>query len=293
MTALPATAAGNRPALIYQPDSAVFWVFVAALALGLGRLLTLQGSALHEALDANLELAGVWLAFVVFMVWLMLRFDPFRAMRPYPQVLAASTALGAATATAMAIDGNDALNTFWSAVLPPKVVAAWSAALTAPFVEEAAKAGCAAVILVLCGSVLNRVAHALMVGMFTGFGFDVSEDLGYVAQGAIQSLDSDLIGAIPVLGGRVLTAVPAHWSYTGLTTVGVFLLLPTFSGRAQWPPARRVPVACGLMLCGPLLHFVWDSPLNDGLFTIVGSLVFFVVIVLLLLRFERHDPLAL
>ncbi|AKS33887.1 PrsW family intramembrane metalloprotease [Mycolicibacterium goodii] len=288
----------TRPAVLYRPESAVFWVFVIALVSGSFALLNQEGSAFHETLAANLALAPFWLAFMAFMVWLLLRFDPFRAMRPYPQVLVAGVALGATVAVPMAITGNTSLAALWGLVFDPDVLASWSPSLCAPIIEESAKLMCALVLLMLCASVLTRIAHALLVGMFVGLGFDLMEDLGYASGSAIQSLDSDIAGAGSSLLVRAFTAVPAHWSYTSLTAVGALLLLPSFAGRDQWAARGRVPAAVGLLLAGPLMHFVWDAPLPDDydgpltLVKLVGSLVFYLVIVFALLPFERRWVLA-
>lgn len=281
-------------AVVYRPESAVFWVFVTALIVGTLALLADSGAIIRATLDANLDLAWLWLLFIAFMVWLLFRFDPFRSGRRYPQALVAGFALGGTTAVAMAMNGNDGLGRLWSTVLSPQTFTDWQAALTAPIIEEASKALCAAVVLVLGAHVLQRVSHALMVGMFVGFGFDLMEDLSYAANSALQDLDSDLAGAGGNLVVRFFTAVPAHWTYTALTSVGVLMLLPSFGDRGRWPTGRRLATACGLLLGGPLLHFIWDAPGPVAVMPLkmLGGLAFFLVIAIWLLRFERSWVLA-
>ena len=284
-----------RIPVIYRPESAVFWVFVAALLLSTLMQLASNGAAIMETFDAQLALAPLWLAFIVFLLWLMCKFDPFRSVRAYPQVLVAGAAMGATVAVSMAMTGNTALFAVWGRLLDPDVAAQWSPALSAPIIEEAAKALCAAVILVLSGQVFTRISHALLLGMFVGFGFDVFEDLVYATRQAISSLDSDVSGAGWNLVLRVFTAVPAHWAYTALATVGVLLLMPTFAGRDSWSWPRRVGVALALMFSASLMHFIWDSPgPEEGpvafgvmLAKVAANLVIFLVPVLLLLRVER------
>lgn len=297
-TAPAATAPLARPRtpVIYRPESAVFWVFVVALLVGIVELLEDSAVTVHETMDAQLALGPIWLAFIVFLVWLMFKFDPFRSVRRYPQVLVAGAALGGTTAVVMAMNGNDALGAVWGRVLAPDTLTRWSAALTAPFIEEAAKGLCAVVILVLAAPVFTRISHALLLGMFVGFGFDVMEDLTYAANEAISSLDSDLSGAGANLILRILTAVPAHWAYTSLATVGALLLLPSFAGRADWPWPRRILVAGTLMFCASLMHFIWDSPTpawdDSGLTTLLlkfaANFAIFLIPVALLLRAERR-----
>jgi len=281
---IPAT---DRP-VVYRPQSAVFWLLIAALGLGILGLLGEFGPAISETLNTQLALAPIWLGFIVFLLWLMFKFDPYRSVRPYPQGLVAGAALGATTAVVMAMHGNGALQQLWARVLDPDTVAAWGPALSAPFVEEAAKGLCATVILVLCAATYNRIAHALMLGMFVGFGFDISEDLTYATRSAIYSLDSDLAGAGVNLVARILTAIPAHWSYTGLFTVGVLVLLPSFAGRDRWSPARRLGVAAALMFSAVFMHFVWDAPVPENILTKFAiNLVIFFTAALLLIRDER------
>lgn len=281
------TPAAPRPVL-YRPDSAVFWLFVAALVVGILGLLGDFGPAISDTLNTQLALAPVWLGFIAFLLWLILKFDPYRSVRRYPQGLVAGAALGATTAMVLAMYGNDAMAELWSRVLDPDTLAAWAPALTAPIIEECAKGLCATVILVLCAAVYNRIAHALMVGMFVGFGFDISEDLAYATSSAISSLDSDLAGAGENLVARILTAIPAHWAYTGLFAVGVLLLLPSFAGREHWTRGRRLAVATALMFGAVFMHFIWNAPEPDSVLTKFAiNLAIFFTAALLLIRDER------
>lgn len=277
----------RRP-VVYRPDSALFWLYVAAVFIGAFGLLLEYGGAVHETMAAELILSPVWLAFIVFLVWLMYKFDPYRSVRHYPQVLVAALALGGTIALVMAMNGNTALAGVWARYIDPDTLTGWAPALTAPIIEEAAKGLCAALVLLLCGAVFNRVSQALLVGMFVGFGFDVMEDLSYATNDALTSLDSDLLGAGQNLFVRILTAIPAHWAYTALVTVGILVLLPTFADRARlsWP--KRVAIAVPLLAAGPVMHFVWDAPLFGVLGKFAINLVVFGIGIVLLLRYERQ-----
>ncbi|AQT80362.1 protease PrsW [Mycolicibacterium litorale] len=281
------TAPLRRP-VVYRPESALFWLYVAAVIIGVFGLLLEYGGAVHETMTAELILSPVWLAFIVFLVWLMYKFDPYRSVRHYPQVLVAGLALGGTVALLMALNGNTALAGVWARYIDPDTLTGWAPALTAPIIEEAAKGLCAAVVLLLCGAVFNRVSQALLVGMFVGFGFDVMEDLTYATNDALTSLDSDLLGAGQNLVVRILTAVPAHWAYTALVAVGILILLPTFADRAQLSLPRRIAVAVPLLAAGPVMHFVWDAPLVGVLGKFAVNFVIFGVGIVVLLRYERR-----
>ncbi|MCX2930156.1 PrsW family glutamic-type intramembrane protease [Mycobacterium sp. CVI_P3] len=282
-----------RPAVIYRPESAMFWLYVIALLAGILGLLVGDGGAIHETMAAHLALAPVWLAFIVFLVWLMYKFDPYRSVRRYPQALVAGSALGGTTAMVMSANGNTALGEVLARYIDPGTLSAWQAALTAPVIEEAAKALCASVILMLCFRVFNRIPQALLVGMFVGFGFDIVEDLTYATNEALNSLDSDLLGAGGNLMVRILTAIPAHWAYTGLVTVGVLVLLPTFADRSSWSWRRRVGVAVPLLAAGPFMHFIWNAPVPDILSKFAINITVFGVAVALLMRYQRRRLVAL
>ncbi|MGE2732135.1 PrsW family glutamic-type intramembrane protease [Mycolicibacterium vaccae] len=277
-----------RPEVVYRPESAVFWVWLGAVLIGAADLVSGSGGAFVETRQAHLVLAPIWVAFMVFLVWVMTRFDPFRAAVRYPQMLAAAAALGATMAVALAGSGNTSLERVWATVLDPVTLSRWGDALTAPLIEEAAKLSCAAVILVLCAAVCTRVSHALLVGMFVGFGFDIAEDLTYVTMGALTSLDSDLAGASLQTLGRIVTSIPSHWAFTALTTAGLLLLLPTFSNPDGWSRGRRVGTAVALLAAGPLMHFVWNSPLDATIAKVAFNLTLLLTATILLLRQERR-----
>ncbi len=251
-------------AVIYRPQSALFWVFIFALVIGALGALEQLAPGLRETLDSNLVLVPVWLAFICGMVKLLLLFDPMRAGRRFPQVLCAGAMLGGTTALTLAIYGNSLIeNEILSSLFPSEFVEDWGPAIGAPLVEELSKVTVAAILLLLCAPKLCRLSHALVVGMFVGLGFDLMEDLSYGLSAAINSLESDLAGAAESLAMRIATAVPSHWAFTGLSAAGLMLLLPSYEERAKWQPQRRVGAALALFFCAWLMHFFWNSPAPD------------------------------
>lgn len=288
-----------RRSVVYRPESAVFWLYAAAVATGTVVVLLQEGGHFGEAFGSQLAFAPLWLAFMAFLVWLMFTFDPFRSVRPYKQGLLAGTALGGTAAVALALVADDPFTDVVARYLDPDTFAIWISALRAPLIEEASKAMCAAVILVLCASVFNRLSHALLVGMFVGFGFDLVEDLVYSSKGAIGSLDSDFGGTYDTLLGRFVGALPAHWSYTALTAVAILLLLPSFRDRDRWPSARRLSVSILLFGCAWLMHFWNNAPLPENtlgavllLFKTPACFAILIVVAVLVQRSERRWVLA-
>ncbi|WP_422742205.1 PrsW family intramembrane metalloprotease [Mycobacterium sp. WMMD1722] len=282
---------GLRRPIVYRPESAVFWVYLSALAVGICGALSAFGGAIAETIDGQIEQAPLWFALAVFMVWVIYKFDPYRSVRRYPQVLLAGASLGGTTALFISFHASAGLDKLFERFVSPETMAVWGSALHAPLSEEASKAACAAVVLVLGASVFTRISHALMLGMFVGLGFDLVEDLAYAAQAGIESLDSDGLGIGKSIILRGVTAVPAHWSYTALSAVGVLLLLPSFAGRDTWGRAKRIAVALGLFATAVLMHFIWDTPFMSPVIMLgklVIDLAIFLTVAALLIGDERR-----
>jgi RsiW-degrading membrane proteinase PrsW (M82 family) len=291
---VPESIGGGAVSPIYRPRSAVFWLYTVALVIGVFTISTERGPAFGATLETQIELAWMWVAFVVLIVWLIFRFDPYRSGRAYPQILVAGLALGGTTALTMAADANTAMDGVNSRWLDPEAMASWSAALSAPFIEEASKGLCALLVLVLCKPVFSRLSQAMMLGMFVGLGFDLTEDLDYAANDALASLDTDYDAVHDELMIRFITAVPAHWAYTALATMGVLILLPWFDNLGRWSRPKRVLVAVSLMASASLMHFLWDAPPfadtdnADMIIKVALNTVIFLIPVLLLMRLERQ-----
>lgn|GEM_PF-2679689 len=272
-----------------------FWVFVAALLLGGVTVLADEYRGLAATATAHLRLGAVWLAFVAASVWLILLFDPLRSMRRHPAVLAGAAALGGSAANAMAIYGN-AFTRQKLGTLTALSTASHDriqAIVAAPVVEESAKALCAGVILVLGAPALNRIAHALMIGMFTGFGFLLMENLNLATISGLGDPDSHAHGIGVSMAYRLPTVVSSHWCYTGLTAVAVLLLSPRFAGRRSWTRRCRLATSALLVLTALGMHALWNLTLPgmgllaaDGV-KIGADGVVLVTAALALLRHER------
>lgn len=279
---------------IYRPRSAVFWLYAVALVAGILSVSADRGASFGATLATQIELAWLWLLFVALVLVVMFLFDPYRSGRSYPQVLVAGLALGGTLGLSIAAEANGAVDSINARWLDPEAQAAWSAALSAPFTEEAAKGLCALVVLVLCRPVFNRLAQAMMLGMFVGFGFDLVEDLDYAARDALADLDGDFGAVLGELQLRFMTALPGHWAYTALFTMGVLILLPWFNNPGAWAWPKRLLIALGLMASASLMHFIWDAPsLTDSPHAEMAvkagiGLVIFLIPACLLLRYERR-----
>ncbi len=285
-----------------QPRRAVLWVvFVVLLLSGGAAVLADEYRGFVVTATAHLTLLPVWLAFIAATLWLILLFDPFRSMRRHRSVLIAAAALGATAANAVAIYGNARAGRWIGEVLglSASAEARVQAAVVAPLLEEVAKAACVALILALSAPVLNRIAHALMIGMFTGLGFLVAENLNLATISGLHDPHSHRHGILQSMTYRLPTIVSSHWCYTGLTAVALLLLMPWFAERASWSWRRRWGTATVLIVAALLMHGLWNLPQPAwvGLAVADATKVAVNTVILLtatshLLRVERRSVLS-
>ena len=244
----------------------------------------------------------MWLLFAAATVRLILLFDPFRSMRRHWSVLTAAAALGATAANAVAIYGNARAGRWLGELLgsvpadpgptarrpssphcsrrsPRRSAWRWYWRLSAP--------------------VLNRIAHALMIGMFTGFGFLMAENLNLTTISGLNDTHSYGHGIEQSMTYRLPTIVSSHWCYTGLTAVALLLLMPWFAERANWSRRRRLGTASALVIAALLMHGLWNLPQPGWLGLAVANAAKIAVntailltATLLLLRVERRRVLS-
>jgi hypothetical protein len=163
-------------------------------------------------------------------------------------------AWGAVAATSLA----GLANHDWGAVVArlggPDLAAQWTAALTAPFVEETLKVVGVVLIYLIARSELNGLLDGFVYGAMVGLGFAVVENVFYFV-GQFGGQPAGVLGGFFV---RVLASgLYGHVLYTGLTGMGI----AWFVTRTDLRPARRLAVAAGLCLAGVVGHFLWNSPL--------------------------------
>lgn len=125
----------------------------------------------------------------------------------------------------------------------------WSTALTAPFVEEIFKLCCVLMILYLFKITDPKIVF--LIGISVGFGFQIMEDISYVAQ--------DINSSRPIfeqLFSRISGAFVSHWAYTGIFSIGIVTLLKKnqmFSKKETY----------SFLIAPIFLHFLWNSPMNE------------------------------
>lgn len=243
----------HRP--LWQPREPAFWMFVAIL------IVTAAFQLGEQSFLRQLSPGGWALAWVLVLLYglpvglLVIALDLYE--REPPSVLAGAFVWGAVAATTLAAFGNDG----WARVVArlggPEFAARWSAALTAPFVEEIVKGLGVVLIALIARDEIDDVMDGFVYGALTGLGFAVVEDV-FSFVGAFGGTFGG------VLDGFLLRVVAGglygHVLYTGLVGMAVGLLV---SRRTADRPERVRLAAAGLCAAAIAGHFLWNSPLLD------------------------------
>lgn len=157
-----------------------------------------------------------------------------------------------------------------------KALEAWSAALTAPFVEETLKLCCGLIILYLLKR--KNSQSAFIVGASVGLGFQIIEDISYIIEAAQDSFQT----VVPKTLERISGGISSHWSLTCIFTVAVICILSKtkLNNKSKW-----------LWLVFPItMHFIWNSPINDlPLISTVISAVTIMIIIQMITFIEANQ----
>ena len=177
---------------------------------------------------------------------------------------------------AIAINGNTALGSLYTKWFGAVWSADWHAGLTAPFVEESAKAAGFVLVLGLAPRLVRTAADGVFLGAFLGLGFQTFEDFLYGASGATGGFGVDQVGNVTgSIVTRVFSDIVSHPLFSALVCAGLVYLIGTVA------QPRRVALGLGLVASGVGLHLVWDSMLVLSLDSGVPTLAFLVVVMVI------------
>ena len=205
-----------------------------------------------------------------FFVPILLLIRKLAAKLAVSQLLLAMSLIGGAFAAGwISFAGNSMLDIFNAQfITDPEDFQIWTDALTAPFAEEFFKAALAFLVIYI----LNRkdLKSIFIAGLGTGLGFQMIEDLGYVAR---ETLKADSSGMAEALG-RISEGFASHTVYTAVVAVGAFLLLSQASQR------KEKLFGLWAVFCTVACHFMRNSPLveTSHRINIVAGIVFAVQI---------------
>jgi hypothetical protein len=139
----------------------------------------------------------------------------------------------------------------------PEFAAEWTAALTAPFIEETLKAAGVVLIYLIARDEVDDMMDGFVYGAMIGLGFTIVEDVFYFV-----AIFGGTAGG--VLAGFYVRVVSSgfygHVLYTGLAGTGIAYFV---SRRGEATLMRRAAVAAAVFLVSVAGHFLWNSPLFD------------------------------
>jgi len=275
---------------LLQAGQPAFWLYVVAIVVGLLYALLLQLAELITSPQGWL-LSWVLLLLYVLPVVLVIRFLDSYEREPRSMMLGAFL-WGFLVAPLFAGFAND----FWGVVIAKlggaDFASDWSAALTAPVVEETYKYLGIVVLYLIARAEFDDLLDGFVYGALIGLGFAVAEDLMYFIFNFGGSISAVIQGFYLRV---VLSGLYGHVTYTGISGIGLAYFVTRRGDRSL---ARRTFVAGGLLLLAMGAHFFWNSPLLDSLpdflFTTVKGMPFLIglVILLYLARKRENDDLA-
>ncbi|MGZ5349682.1 MAG: PrsW family intramembrane metalloprotease [Actinomycetota bacterium] len=303
-----ALAARRRPfhhARFLQPRLPAFWLYMVLL-VATGVVAVAQEAVFRDASPGGFALSWLLLAVyalpVFFLVYLLDLYE-----REPLSLMVAAFLWGAIVATTLSAIANGGWGLVVARVGGPEFAARWTAALTAPFVEETIKGLGVVMIYLIARDEFDDVMDGFVYGAVCGLGFAIVEDVVYFA----VVFGGGIGGVLQGFFLRVVASgLYSHVLYTGIVGMAVGIVV---SRRSSATLGRRLLQAAGLCAVAVFAHFLWNSPVldlfpaepwtgTDWLLIPVATavkglplLVFVAIAVVLARRRERrwlHDALA-
>jgi protease PrsW len=237
---------------IRQP---AFWLFVVLLSLA-GLLTLFEQIAFLARAPVGWLLSWALLALYGVPMFLLIYLLDLYEREPLSLVFGAFL-WGGGAATAMA----GIANVGWGLVVlvagGPEFASRWSAALTAPLVEETLKGMGVVLIYLIARSEVDDTMDGFVYGAMVGLGFAVVEDVFYFIARFGGSIGAVILGFFIRV---VASGLYSHVLWSGLTGMGIGY----FVGRRQEASLpRRLGVAILLFAVAVAGHFLWNSPFLD------------------------------
>lgn len=248
-----AVSGWGAPFRFVQPHSACFWVYLVFVVAGLWTLVPMFTATAGVYAEANAAAIGTSAAFAAVFLFFLHRADRWEHT-PGRLALAAFVIGGIGSTFAIALPGNTALMSLYAKAFGQAWAQDWKAGLTAPFVEETAKGAAFLLLMGLAPVVIRTVYDGLIVGAYTGLGFQVFEDALYGQNSAAEHFGTDQAQSVlATFAMRAVTGVASHALYTALFAAGLIYLIGTVA------QPRRVGRGLLLVFAAVVIHGVWDS----------------------------------
>ena len=243
----------GRQTSLFQWREPAFWLYAAIVVVT--ALYTIGQQQLFQKLSPS-GWALSWGLLLVYGLPLFLAIYLLDLYEREPMSLVLGALVwGAVAATVLSGIANEGWGLVVARVGGPVFAAEWTAALTAPFVEETLKLSGVVLIYLIARDEMDDMMDGFVYGAMVGLGFALVEDVFYFIA---------IFGGTPggVLAGFYVRVVSSglygHVLYTGLSGMGVAYFV---SRRGEVPFGRRLAVAIELFVAAVAGHFLWNSPL--------------------------------
>lgn len=240
---------------LFQFRKPAFWLFVFVMLVG--AFVTFAEQSFFRQMSPSgwalsWLLVLVYAAPVIMVVYLLDLFE-----REPISLVVASLLWGAVAATALAGLANQGWGLVVARIGGPDFASRWTAALTAPWVEEILKVLGVVLIALIAREEIDDVMDGFVYGALCGLGFAVVEDVFYF----MAVFGGEPAGVLTGFFVRVIASgLYGHLLYSGIAGIGVAYFV---ARKAQASLPKRLLVAGGLLLLAILAHFIWNSPWLD------------------------------
>jgi protease PrsW len=242
----------GRQGSLFQWRQPAFWLYAAIVVV------TAVYAVSQQQLFQELSPTGwalSWLLLLVYGLPLFLAIYLLDLYEREPLLLVFGALVwGAVAATVLAGVANAGWGLVVARLGGAAFAAEWTAALTAPFVEESLKVAGVVLIYLIARDEMDDVMDGFVYGAMVGLGFALIEDVFYF----IAIFGGTTGGVLAGFYVRVVSSgFYGHVLYTGLAGMGVAYFV---SRRGEVSFGRRLAVAIGLFAAAVGGHFLWNSP---------------------------------
>jgi protease PrsW len=242
-------------ARFFQPRLPAFWRYVVVGA-STGVVAVAEQNLFRELSPTGWVLSwGLVLLYAAPVAALIYLLDLYER-EPIP-LLIATFVWGAVAATTLSAIGNAGWGVVVARLAGPEFASRWTAALTAPIVEEMLKGIGVVLIVLIARDEVDDVMDGFVYGALCGLGFAVVEDVFYF----IAVFGGDVGGVLQGFFIRVIASgLYSHVLYTGLVGMAVGILISRRDERPLRERARPAVLLAGAAVLG---HFLWNSPILE------------------------------
>jgi protease PrsW len=238
-----------------QPRFPAFWLYVIVVALT-GIVAIGEQNLFREMSPGGWALSWGLVILYAAPVGLLIYALDLYEREPVP-LLVAAFLWGAVAATTLSAIGNAGWGIVVARVGGPEFASRWTAALTAPFVEEILKGVGVVLIVLIARDEVDDLMDGFVYGALCGLGFAVIEDVFYF----IAVFGGDVGGVLEGFFVRVIASgLYSHVLYTGLVGMGVGIVTTRRDDRSRRERLRPAGLLAGAAVAG---HFLWNSPILE------------------------------